>query len=156
MRLSLLPVILLAFTSCATPLHKLPANEGQAICGYLAQRARQGDFLGCYLAAQRAAAKAPEYGRPINPKVTVEAEVTWDKYGGVKRISGLKTSLPDAVSKPPLNCFRDALGSTQLPPPGQSVKVPIIIHLDGREPEPRKGVSNGSVRCPMGPGVMDL
>jgi hypothetical protein len=156
MRLPRVLVAFLALAGCATPLHKLPSSDGNAICGFLAQRARQGDFLGCYLAAQRAAAKDPYYGRLINPEVFVEAVITWDKYGGVKRISGLTTSLPASVSEPPLNCFRDALGSTQLPPPGRSVKVPVHISVDGREPAPRKGVSDGSNRCLMGPGMMDF
>jgi hypothetical protein len=155
-RLLLVMVTLFTLAGCATPLHRLPSNDSKAICGFLAQRAQQGDYLGCYLAAQRAAAKDPYYGRLINPEVLVEAVVVWDKYGGVKRISDLTTSLPASVSKPPLACFRDALGATRLPPPGRSVKVPITISVDGRKPAVSKGADNGSVHCLMGPGNMDF
>ncbi len=149
-------VLFFLVAGCATALHKLPPDESKTICGFLAQRAQQGDFLGCYLAAQRAAAQAPEYGRPINPAVTVDAVVTWDKYGGISRVDDLTTSLPDEVATPPLNCFRDALGSTRLPPPAKAVKVPVRIRVDGGEPAPSKDVSSRSARCLLGPGTMDL
>lgn len=141
---------------CATPLVDLPPDERTALCSFLAQRAQQGDFLGCYLAASRAAAKAPEYGRPVNPVVTVDAVVTWDQYGEVSHISSLTTSLPEGVATPPLNCFRDALRSTRVPPPGQSVKVPVRVQLDGWEPAATEGVSSGSARCLLGPGAMNF
>ena len=156
MRRAVLGLLIPLLFACATPLHKLPPDEATAICGFLKQRAQQGDFLGCYLAAQRAASSAPKYGRPINPVVTVDVVMTWDRHGSPTRLSGLSTSLPAEVSPPPLNCVRDALRGTQVPPPGQLIKVPVRFLLDGWEPVPPTSVPSESVRCLLGPGAMDL
>lgn len=155
MRRAVLGLLIPLLTACATPLHQLPPDEATAICQFLKQRAQQGDFLGCYLAAQRAASAAPKYGRPINPAVTVDAVMTWDRYGSPTGLSGLTTSLPNDISEPPLNCFRDALRGTQVPPPGKHIRVPVRFVLDGWEPVPSLGVPTESGRCLVGPGAMD-
>ncbi len=145
-------VLLLAMPlGCATSLAKLVPEQRQEICQFLSARTQQGDFLGCFLAAQRAAASRADYGRAIHPEVSVDVTMVYDRYGYPTAMRGLTTSLPQDVAPPVLACFRDALMGAALPPQDSAVRVPITMVLDALEPPGQSGVSDPSTRCLLGP-----
>ncbi len=152
----LLILLLVMPLACAAPLAKLVPEQRQEICQFLSARTQQGDFLGCFLAAQRAAAGRADYGRAIHPEVTVDVTVVYDRYGYPSTLRGLTTSLPAAVAPPVLACFRDALMGASLPPQSRAIKVPVTVVVDGLEPPGNNGVSDPSTRCLVGPsGSLD-
>jgi surface antigen len=149
--LILLPMlVLVVLSSCATSFAELPEQKRTELCTFFQSRGTQGDLLACGLEAQRTATHVIRAGgKPAPPSIT--AEILYDTHGQPVRIRKLSAGAGKSGIGAE-TCFRSALSSISVPPPGERISVPLLFQV-GLLDQPQSKPGNDPVVCSVQIGL---
>jgi hypothetical protein len=155
----LIAVVLLS-ASCAAPFADLAQEQREDLCGFLRQRANQGDMLVCVLGASKVAARDPRFGEKIAPAFTVRAKLLYRDDGSVSAVRDLDVTLPKKGRRGAARCFRSSLLGFTVPAPGKQIAVPLTLLVRpagagagaGADPQERGGEAGPGCSVLVNPG----